>query len=67
MATSKKKPNKMSTKVTDEEIAGLAKEAASAGDDQMVKIAGRALSGSAAARKECARVIMAARSMRDDY
>lgn len=62
---SKAKAKSKSTKVTDEEIAGLAREAASAGDSQMVKIAGRALSGSAAARKECARVIMAARAMRD--
>lgn len=52
-------------KVTDEEIAVLAREAANAGDDQMVKIAGKALAGNAAARKECARVIMAARAMMD--
>lgn len=63
MATRKKAK---ANKVTDEEIAGLAREAASAGDSQMVKVAGRALSGSAAARKECSRVIMAARAMRDD-
>lgn len=52
-------------KVTDAEIAALAREAANAGDTQMVKIAGRALAGSAAARKECGRVIMAARAMQD--
>lgn len=62
MASRRKTPRE---KVTDAEIAGLAREAANAGDDQMVKIAGRALAGSAAARKECARVIMAARAMVD--
>lgn len=49
--------------VDDAAIAALAREAANAGDKAMVKICGRALSGSAAAKKECARVILAARAM----
>ena len=49
--------------VSDAEIAALAREAANAGDEKMVKICGRALAGVASARRECARVIMAARAM----
>ena len=48
--------------VTDTQIAALAREAAQAGDNEMVKIAGKALSGNAAARKECQRIILAAQS-----
>ena len=50
--------------VTDQDITALAREASSAGDAAMVKICGRALAGSAAARKECARVILAARALK---
>ncbi len=57
-------PRKKTHHATDKEIAKLAREAAVAGDSKMVKICGRALAGSAAARKECSRVIMAARAMR---
>lgn len=51
--------------VTDTEIAALAKEAAAAGDAEMVKICGRALIGQNAARKECGRVMQAAKAMRE--
>lgn len=51
--------------VTDAEIAALAREAAQAGDDKMVKVCGRALAGTANARAECARVLYAARAMKD--
>lgn len=50
--------------VTDQELANLAREAATAGDHKLVKVCGRALSGSAPARRECGRVLMAARSLR---
>lgn len=43
-------------KVTDKEIASLAREAAEAGDREMVKICGRALDGS----------VLAARAMNND-
>jgi len=49
--------------VSDSQIAGLAREAAQAGDTEMVKIAGKALLGNAAARRECHRVILAAQSI----
>jgi uncharacterized protein (DUF849 family) len=60
-----KKSQPKSPPVTDKEIASLAREAAQAGDLAMVRIAGRALSGSSAARRECSRVILAARALRD--
>jgi hypothetical protein len=53
------------TAITNAQVAALAREAAEAGDEKMVKICGRALSGNAAARKECERVIYAARAMRE--
>jgi ABC-type transport system involved in cytochrome bd biosynthesis fused ATPase/permease subunit len=61
----KKKSSKRAQPVTDSQISSLAKEAANAGDNAMVKICGRALSGNKAARTECARVLMAARAMED--
>ncbi len=60
MATKKRKAR---IQVSDSEIAGLAREAAIAGDLQMVKIAGKALSGNVSARRECERVISAARAL----
>ena len=49
--------------IADANIAALAHEAAVAGDHEMVTICGRALTGDNRARRECARVIMAARAM----
>jgi hypothetical protein len=46
-----------------EAIASLAEEAAKFGDKAMVKTCGKALSGNKAARRECYRVMMAARAM----
>ena len=50
--------------VTDAQIAALAQEAAIAGDEEMVRICGRALTGNKRARRECHRVILAARAMK---
>lgn len=56
---------KKTMSVDDSVIARLATEAANAGDREMVKICGKALLGNAKARKECARVVYAARAMDD--
>jgi hypothetical protein len=53
----------MAKAITDSDISKLAQEAAQYGDREMVKICGKALSGNKAARKQCERVILAARAM----
>lgn len=47
--------------ITDQQIRMLSQEAGQAGDMKQVAICNRALAGSARARRECARVIRAAR------
>jgi len=50
-------------RVTDENIAELAGEAARSGDHKTSKVCGRALAGSAAARREVSKIIHAARGL----
>jgi len=62
MTTKKKKTRKASA--NEREIATLARGAAKAGNRKLVKLCGRALAGSAAARRECVKYMHAARAMR---
>jgi hypothetical protein len=65
MATKKKhhRPAKKEHHVTHAELAELARAAAEHKNDVVVKLAGRALAGNKAAAKECARLIVAAKSL----
>jgi hypothetical protein len=63
MAARKKATTKKKVEATDSQIAALAHEASVGHDTELVKICGRALSGNAAARKECSRVMMAAKAI----
>jgi hypothetical protein len=53
---------RINTEVTDTNIADLEQEAANAGDSEQVTLCRKALDGDAAARAECARVILDTRT-----